>query len=54
MPQTEVVKQPFGSFSWWITVAIIAIIFCIMYFYVRRRKPNPPQVDQKAGDEGED
>jgi hypothetical protein len=53
MPQTEAVKYPFGWFSLWVTLAIIVIVFCIMYFYVRRKR-GAPQIDQKAGDEGED
>lgn len=54
MPQqVEVVKHSFGAFSLTLTLLIILAIFCVMYFYVRRKKGSP-QIDQKAGDEGED
>ena len=52
MPQTEV-AQPFWTFNGVITLAIIVVVFCIMYLYVRRKK-STKQVDHKAGDEGED
>ena len=53
MPETAVVKHSFGTFSLVVSLAIIAVIFCVMYFYVRR-KGKPKQIDEKAGDEGED
>jgi hypothetical protein len=49
----DAVKYPFGWFSLWITLGIVVIIFCVMYFYVRRKK-GAPHIDDKAGDEGED
>ena len=52
VPQT-VAKHSFGTFSLTVTLAIIIIVFCIMYFYVRRKKSDK-HVDEKAGDEGED
>jgi hypothetical protein len=54
MPQTEAVKYPFGWFSLLVTLAIIVIVFCIMFFWVRRNKRGAPLIDDKAGDEGED
>jgi hypothetical protein len=53
MPQANVVTQPFGWFSFSVVLVILAIIFCIVYLYIRR-KGQPPRVDDKAGDEGED
>lgn len=53
MTDAVVVKQPFGYFSFTVTLAIIVVVFCIMYFYVRRKK-NGKQVDKQAGDEGDD
>ena len=53
MADAVVVKQPFGYFSFTVTLAIIVVVFCIMYLYVRRKK-NGKQVDKQAGDEGED
>lgn len=53
MTETEVVKHSFGTFSWSVTLAIVVIVFCIMYFYVRRKRSSK-HVDDKAGDEGED
>jgi hypothetical protein len=54
MIMTEGATQyPFGTFSWLLTAAIILVIFCIMYLYVRRKR-KPKHVDKKAGDEGED
>ena len=50
---TETAKESFGWFSWSVTLAIVVIVFCIMYFYVRRKR-SAKHVDQKAGDEGED
>jgi Na+/H+ antiporter NhaD/arsenite permease-like protein len=43
----------FGSFNWTVTAALVIIVFCIMYFYVRRKKSHK-HVDDKAGDEGDD
>jgi len=53
MPQTEVASQPFAWFSWAVVIGIVAVVFCIMYFYVRRKR-SAPRIDKKAGDEGED
>ncbi len=53
MPETEVVKHSFGDFSWSVTAVIVIVIFCIVFFYVRRKR-SEKHVDQKAGDEGED
>ena len=53
MPQTEVAKHSFGSFSFTVTLAIVIIVFCIVFFYIRRKK-SAKHVDEKAGDEGED
>ena len=53
MPQSEVVKYPFGLFSSVVVLAVVLVIFCVVYLYIRK-KGRPPQVDKKAGDEGED
>ena len=54
MPEKEVIVQrSFGVFSMTVTLAIIGIVFCIVYFYIRRKK-STKHVDEKAGDEGED
>jgi len=53
MPQTPIVQYSFGTFSLTVTLILVALVFCIMFFYVRRKK-NDRHVDKKAGDEGED
>jgi uncharacterized BrkB/YihY/UPF0761 family membrane protein len=53
MPETEVVKHSVWAFGWTVTLGIIVIVFCTVYFYARRKK-SAKHVDQKAGDEGED
>lgn len=54
MPETQViVKHSFGTFSLTVTLIIVAIAFCIMFFYVRRKR-SAKHVDKKAGDEGGD
>ena len=54
MPQTPmIVQHSFATFSWLFVLAIVAVIFCIMYFYVRR-KSRFTHTDEKAGDEGEE
>ncbi|HJV65501.1 MAG TPA: hypothetical protein VJ550_07210 [Geomonas sp.] len=53
MPQANVATQPFGWFSFSVVLVIVAVIFFIVYLYIRR-KGRPPQIDGKAGDEGED
>jgi hypothetical protein len=51
---TEGVTQySFGTFVWIFCAAIILVLFCIAYLYVRRRR-KARHVDQKAGDEGQD
>lgn len=53
VPPVAVVKHSFATFSWTVTLALIFICFCIMFFYVRRKK-STKEVDERAGDEGED
>jgi len=53
VPPVAVVKHSFATFSWTVTLALIFICFCIMFFYVRRKK-STKEVDEKAGDEGDD
>ena len=54
MPEVQVVReQSFGTFSLTVTLAIIVVVFCVMFFYVRRKR-SEKHVDEKAGDEGED
>jgi|GEM_PF-4357063 len=54
MPQTEAVtKMAFGWVSVSVIVLILVVLFCLLYFYVRRRS-SPKQIDKRAGDEGED
>jgi heme/copper-type cytochrome/quinol oxidase subunit 2 len=53
MQGTEVVKHSFGAFSWSVTLVIVLVIFCVVYFYVRRKRSSR-HIDEKAGDEGED
>ena len=54
MPQAhEVVKHSFGTFSFAVVLAIVVVIFCIVYLFVRK-KGGAKQIDEKAGDEGED
>ena len=54
MPQTEAVtKTAFEWVSVSIIVLIVVVLFCLVYFYVRRRD-RPKQIDKKAGDEGEE
>jgi cytochrome b561 len=55
MTTLDVVKPfgAFGSFHWTVVVAIVIIVFCIMYLYVRRKK-TAKHVDENAGDEGDD
>ena len=43
----------FGTFSWTVTVAIVVVVFCLAYFYVRRKRSSK-HVDSKAGDERQD
>ena len=50
---TVIVQHSFAAFAWLIVLAIVVVIFCIIYFWIRR-KGKPPQIDDKAGDEGED
>ena len=56
-PQTQVPivvrERSFGTFAFGVTFLIILVIFCVVYF-VLRRKTAPKHVDEKAGDEGED
>jgi tellurite resistance protein TehA-like permease len=56
-PQTVtsegIVNHSFGTFSWIVCLAVIIIVFCVMYLWVRR-KGHAKQIDEKAGDEGED
>ena len=53
MTGAEVVKPPFGLFNWTVTLGIIVIVFCVVYFYLRRNKEGK-RVDRNAGDEGND
>lgn len=50
-----VVKQPhsFATFSGLLTLLIVLILFCYGFFHVRRQR-SMKQIDEKAGDEGED
>lgn len=50
-----VVKQPhsFATFSGLLTLLIVLILFCYGFFHVRRQR-SIKQIDEKAGDEGED
>lgn len=50
-----VVKQPhsFATFSGLLTFLIVLILFCYGFFHVRRQR-SMKQIDEKAGDEGED
>ena len=45
MPQ-GVVTHSFGTFSWVIVLAIVVVVFCVMYLWVRR-KGHPKQIDEK-------
>ena len=46
-------ERSFGQFSFFITLLLIAAIFCVVYFSLRRKRSSK-HVDEKAGDEGED
>jgi hypothetical protein len=50
-----VVKQPhsFATFSGLLTFLIVLVLFCYGFFHVRRQR-SMKQIDEKAGDEGED
>ena len=51
---TDVKWEWFGlTFSWLVVLAIVLVLFVIIYFYIRGKK-EPPKVDKGAGDEGED
>ena len=53
-PPVTVVKQhSFATFSFGVTLLLVLMIFCYIFFRVRRREHNK-HVDQRAGDEGED
>lgn len=53
-PPVRVVKQhSFATFSFGVTLLLVLLIFCYIFFRVRRKEHNR-HVDQKAGDEGED
>jgi len=46
-------ERSFASFSFGVTFLLVLAIFCVVYFALRR-KTTKKQVDEKAGDEGED
>lgn len=52
-PVTVVKQRSFATFSFGVTLILVLMIFCYIFFRVRRKEHNK-HVDQRAGDEGED